>query len=286
MNRKREHGDVIVTLADDPATTAALPVGRRLAQLEQATLRILLIADPATPTEEGLARLGLDQDDLYGAILARATGPVVPATLEVAERWPESTIVIAMSAVPPPETGHDLEELLTTAPGPLVLVPPREGTHEWELKRILVPHDGSPTTGHAIGPAVSLAAAAGAELAVLHVASIGAAPSAEPGTMTTPLYIDQPQHEWPAWTREFRERLGAMMPTEKVPTTTILATGEPGREIVKHIAELGADLVVLGWHGDLTGTRAATLKTVVREAKVPLMILRATGEQSARMFRP
>lgn len=293
MNSKGDQGVIIAPLSDGPAYAVALPVARELARLEQATLRILLIAEPSTTTEEHLDRLGLDQDDLYGAILARAAGPVVPAALEAAERWPESTIVAALDAVAPPEAatgpesieppgdiplGSDLEELLTAAPGPLVLVPPRERAREWTLKRLLVPHDGTPTSVHAVGPAVSLADSAGAECVVLHVASAGAEHPSEPGTMTTPLYIDQPQHEWPAWAREFRERLSAMIPTERIPITTMLATGDPGHEIVKFATDLGVDLVVLGWHGDLSGTRAETLKTVIREVTTPVMILRTTSE--------
>ena len=41
-----------------------------------------------------------------------------------------------------------------------------------------------------------------AELLVVHVTDVRAAP-AEPGSLTTPRYVDQPQHEWPAWASEF-----------------------------------------------------------------------------------
>jgi nucleotide-binding universal stress UspA family protein len=170
--------------------------------------------------------------------------------------------------------GATLEEFITRAPGPLVLVPPREDWGEWYLRRILVPHDGTPTTGYAVGPALALAARAGAELVILHVTGPGASHPTEPGSMTMPRYIDQPQHEWPAWIREFSERLCAITSSGSVATRTLLGTGEPGHEIVRYTSELEIDLVVLGWHGSLEGSKATTLKEVIREAGAPTLILR------------
>jgi nucleotide-binding universal stress UspA family protein len=167
-----------------------------------------------------------------------------------------------------------MEELITQSPGPIVLVPPQEGMAEWRLRRILVPHDGTPTTGYAVGPALELAAHADAELIILHVTSPGISHPTEPGSMTTPRYIDQPQHEWPAWTQEFRERLCAMTAAESVAIRTMLATGGPGREIGRYTAQLGIDLVVLGWRGSLEESRAATMKEVIRDAGTPIMLLR------------
>jgi nucleotide-binding universal stress UspA family protein len=291
---------ILVPLFDGAAHAAALPVARVLARVQNIMLHILLIGDLDTPVNESIARLGIGPDDLHDAVIERATGPIVPATLQLAARWPGATIVLALSAAPEPAAGASpterpmarvgpaprhlqsehplgttLEELITQAPGPLVLVPPRTGLEEWRLRRILVPHDGTPTTGYAVRPAMTLAARAGAELVILHVARPGASHPTEPGSMTTPRYIDQPQHEWPAWLREFRERLCAMKPVETVAARTLLATGEPGEEILRHTALLEIDLVVLGWRGSLEGTRAATMKEVIREAKAPILILRA-----------
>jgi nucleotide-binding universal stress UspA family protein len=293
---------ILVPLFDGAAHTAALPVARVLAQVQHIMLHILLIDDLDTPVNERIARLGLEPGDLHDAVIERATGPIAPATLQLAARWPGAMIVLALSAAPEPTAdasptwrstahvepaprqlrsehplGTTLEEFIMKASGPLVLVPPRTGLEEWRLRRILVPHDGTPTTGYAVRPAMTLAARAGAELVILHVARPGAGHPTEPGSMTTPRYIDQPQHEWPAWIREFRERLCAMKPVETVEARTLLATGEPGHEIVRHTALLEIDLVVLGWRGSLEGTRAATMKRVIREARAPILILRASA---------
>ena len=98
--------------------------------------------------------------------------------------------------------GRTAMKVLHDAPCPVVLVPPERGATPWHLHHVLVPHDGTPTTSAALQPAAELAERGRAELLVVHVTDIRAAP-AEPGSLTTPRYVDQPQHEWPAWTSEF-----------------------------------------------------------------------------------
>ena len=63
--------------------------------------------------------------------------------------------------------------VLRAAPCPVVLVPPARGRKRWALRRLLVPHDGTPTSAATIGPATDLASMAAAELVVLHVATPG-----------------------------------------------------------------------------------------------------------------
>jgi nucleotide-binding universal stress UspA family protein len=67
--------------------------------------------------------------------------------------------------------GSVAEAVLRTAPCPIVLVPSARGRKSWALRRLLVPHDGTPTSAAAMGPATEFAAMAAAELVVLHVAT-------------------------------------------------------------------------------------------------------------------
>ena len=59
-----------------------------------------------------------------------------------------------------------------------------------------------------------------------------------------------------------------------------LAVGDPAAEISRSAREHGADLVVLGWHGDLEGDHALVAKAVFREMPCPLLILRANQATS------
>src|SRR6516162_4822153 len=164
--------------------------------------------------------------------------------------------------------------VLRHAPCPVVLVPPGRGSIAWHLQHVLVPHDGTPTTSAALRPAAELAERASAELLLAYVTSVGAAP-VESGSLTTPRYVDQPQHEWPAWTSEFVKRLGCICPLGHLHVRLVLAHGNPAAEIVRLAKKQSTDLVVLAWRGKWEVPHAATLKAILHKARCPIMVLRA-----------
>jgi nucleotide-binding universal stress UspA family protein len=138
---------------------------------------------------------------------------------------------------------------------------------------ILVPHDGTPSTSAALRPAAELAKRGRAELLVLHVADTRAAP-AELGSLTTPRYVDQPQHEWPAWSSEFVKRLASACPLGDLHVRLLLAHGNTAAEILRLSEKQSTDLIVLAWRGIWEAPRAATLKDILREALCPVMVVR------------
>jgi len=170
--------------------------------------------------------------------------------------------------------GNTATNVLRHAPCPVVLVPPGHGLSAWHLHHVLVPHDGTPTTSAALRPAAELAERASAELLVAHVTDIGAAP-AEAGSLTTPRYVDQPQHEWPAWTSEFVKRLACVCPLGHLHVRLVLARGNPAAEIVRLAKKQSTDLVVLVWRGKWEVPHATTLKAILHKARCPIMVLRA-----------
>jgi nucleotide-binding universal stress UspA family protein len=124
-----------------------------------------------------------------------------------------------------------------------------------------------------MGPATAFACTSAAELVVLHVATPGSTRPTEPGTFVSPRYVDQPQHEWPAWGQEFLRRLcacGDARPGTKIRLS--VAEGEAGSAIVEHARQ--SDLVVLGWRGVLEPGRAQTMRQVIRDTMCPVMVLR------------
>src|SRR6516225_11416460 len=178
------------------------------------------------------------------------------------------------AAKPGKTLGSTATNVLRNAPCPVVLVPPGRDSIAWHLQHVLVPHDGTPTTSAALRPAAELAERASAELLVAHVTGIRAAP-AEPGSLTAPRYVDQPQHEWPAWTREFVKRLECICPLGHLHVRMVLAHGNPAAEIVRLAKKQAADLMVLAWRGKWEVPRAVTLKDILREAQCPIMVVRA-----------
>ena len=108
---------------------------------------------------------------------------------------------------------------------------------------------------------------------VVHVTDIRAAP-AEAGSLTTPRYVDQPQHEWPAWSSEFVNRIACLCPLDHVHVRMLLAHGATATEVLRLSERQSTDLIVLAWRGIWEAPRAATLKDILREAHCPIMVVR------------
>jgi nucleotide-binding universal stress UspA family protein len=265
---------VIVPLDDSARSAAILPVARTLLGLAEAAACIVPLADGDSSPE----RLQRELPELGRLAIAgfEASGPDrAEAIVRAASAHRGRGIVMALHADPGSESGLEAfnEEVLLKSRCPIVLIPHDRVSANWRLRRVVLPHDGSPGVGRAIGPALWLAKQAGAMLLVLHVAGKGKHPE-EPGTLAAPHYVDQPQHEWPAWAGEFLERVAALCGTSmEVPMEMHVASGEPGPETVRFTREHRGDLLVLPWHCSLERTHAETLRAILRDPPCPLVIL-------------
>jgi nucleotide-binding universal stress UspA family protein len=144
-----------------------------------------------------------------------------------------------------------VESIVQQEPCPVMLVRPeiRERvTSMGRFERILLPLDGAPSSAGIIGPVLELALRSNAEVDILYVATRHQRPT-EPGSLTAPLYIDQPQYEWPAWGQEFTERFVTSLGEYPlhIPTRMFLRSGEPATEILRFAGEKGCDLIGLEW---------------------------------------
>lgn len=174
--------------------------------------------------------------------------------------------------------GLAARDALSRARCPVVLIRPEQGEEPWRLAELLVPHDGTPATTAALCPAAELARSTGARLFALHVAAPGARRREEPGSLQVPHYVDQPQHEWPAWAGEFVERLRSQCPIDLAKVRFLLGHGEPSEEILRVAEENAVDLIVLAWHGALEAEHARIFKALLLRARCPMMVLRVDPE--------
>jgi nucleotide-binding universal stress UspA family protein len=165
-------------------------------------------------------------------------------------------------------------QVLAGAGRPVVVVPPTRGTEPWSLRTVLIPHEGGPAVACKLSDAFALAQRADADVYVLHVACPHCPPKPEPGAFATPRYVDQQHHEWATWAREFIDRLAIGIPAGRRAPRLWLAHGEPASTIRRFADEHRADLVVLCSRGDLEPGRAAVLHGVMRDARVPVLVLR------------
>jgi nucleotide-binding universal stress UspA family protein len=259
----------------------ALPVARGLAQLTDSTIHVVHVSPDSVPSKAMCEKLKLTFEQLSDCVLDQRTGFPATAIIQEAERWGSALIVMC------PYTGAKSEgglgsvahTILANTPCPIVLVPPGRGQRPWSLRRLLVPHDGTPTSAVVISPMADLGRRAHADVTVLHVTTAAAAPSEEAGAFAAPRYLDQPQHEWPAWQREFLHRAGARgtLPPE-VRLRTVFCTDSIGEAIMRFAFEHDMDLIALAWRRRLDPERARTMRSVIQHTRCPAMIFPIRGQ--------
>lgn len=268
---------ILVPLDGSMHALDALPIARTLAGITHATIHVLHIGERKLPPTELMEKLGLSESALHGSVLDQRSGDPGEQISRASREWKDATIVMCTHAGSPSiagALGRAAARVLLDAACPVVLVRPERGMRPWELHDVLVAHDGTPSTSACICPAAELTRRAGARLSVLHVAAAAAKPAEEPGTLATPRYVDQRQHEWPAWANEFTERFAHSCPVDPATLRLALATGEPGAAVVHYAAEHSIDLIVLAWRGSLEHERAAVVKAALKDAPCPIMVLR------------
>jgi nucleotide-binding universal stress UspA family protein len=267
---------ILIPLDGSEQALAALPVAKVLGEIERAALHILYVGEHERADEELRSRIGREAPALDGFTIETRAGVPAAEILQVAlEMKPRLIVMCKHSGAERRKLlGRTAMKVLHDVSCPVVLVPPERGARPWHLHHVLVPHDGTPTTSAALQPAAELAERGRAELLVAHVTNIRPAP-AEPGSLTTPRYLDQPQHEWPAWTSEFVKRLACVCPLGRLHVRIFLAHGNPAAEILRLSEKQSTDLIVLAWRGRWEAPRAATLKDILREAHCPIMVVRA-----------
>lgn len=285
--------NVLVAFHGGRAHVGAIEFARVIAGALRAPLHGLFVSSEPVDASELPARVGLAPEALEGVVLNVAVTDDPRGALTAATESGATGLVIVAS-----EPGEALDERLglsalaahalqSMACGVVVI---RPSLCPSRLRRILLPLDGMPSTAAAITPVGALARQLGAELDIVMVggasprrAASDAAPCAvstperpEPGSMVAPLYVDQPQHEWAAFTEEFLDRfLNAIgRCPHDVSTRFFLGAGVPSAEILRFASELESDLIVLVWHGQIAEEHGSTFCDVIRGAPCPALVLR------------
>lgn len=279
---------LVVPLDGSDEAMTALPVARALAAAEGATLHLVHVSEQLLTSARMIDRLRLTHEHLHGAVLDQRAGRPADEIVRQARDLGSRLIVMSARCVQGERRsalGSVTREVLRHAPCPIVVVPPEHATATWSLRQMVLPHDGIPTTAAAIARASDLARKSGAELAILHIASTAAGPPGEPGALMSPRYLDQPQHEWPSWAREFLDRLVAIGgPPLDVRMRLFFGCGEPADVIVEFAAEHHTDLIVIAWVAGWEPEQRTTMRKVIDQAPGPLLIFPLEERQTGRMF--
>jgi nucleotide-binding universal stress UspA family protein len=266
---------ILVPLDGSEQALAALPVAKVLGEIERAALHVLHVGERESSEAQLRNRLAHGTPVLDGLTIETRVGTPPAQILQVARELKPLLIVMCKHrhADPGKLLGSTAMAVLHAASCPVVLVPPERGTTPWHLHHVLLPHDGTPRTSAALPPAAQLADRAHAELLVAHVTDGGTAP-AELGSLTAPRYVDQPQHEWPAWSSEFLNRLACICPLGHLHVRISLTHGDPAAEVLRLSEKQSTDLIVLAWRGRWDEPHAAIVKDVLGDARCPTMVVR------------
>jgi len=269
---------ILISLGGHRAPIEAIDFGRRIARTIDATLHGLFVWPWQISPSEVPRLLEIDPEVLSGMVLDVEVGDAAERIAARTQTDSVAFLVLPVESEGPDPCGLGLvaARALQHAESSVIIVRPGHALRR--IARILVPLDGTPRTAAAIAPAGELARFAEASLDIVMVGQIDLpTPDAvELGAMSTPQYIDQPQHEWAAFSREFIERfLGAIghCPPD-VPARFFLRVGDPANEILRAASDLTSDLIVLVWHGGCDGEHGRVFQRVLREAVLPILVLR------------
>lgn len=284
-------GPVLVTLDGSSEALSALPVATELATVLAAKAHIIYVGERELTQADMPDAIGIGRDQLDRFIVEQVVGEAAAGILDAAHDLEAAVIVTCThstrdgTSVPERELGPVAEHIAAESACPVVLVNPARGLAPWRVEEILLPYDGTPSTASALGPAATLAKRAGSHLFVVYVAEDQTSAPSERGALTMPRYVDQPQHEWPAWAGEFLDRLNCVSDFDVSHVRLFVAHGHPGCEIVRLARERGIDLIVVAWKGIADPARGTTAKVILREAPCPVLVLRTEPSEDASPCR-
>jgi len=274
-HRPKRHR-VLVALGGPRAPVDAIAFGRLIASAMHQPLHGIYTSEAPTSVSALQKTLRLPEGALEGVVLDVAVGDPVARIVQFTEEHPTAFVILGAEPATPvhPRRLDDfVMRVIEGSQAPLVVVRPGARAR---LERILVPLDGTPSTASSLGPAGELARVLGASLDIVLVGEAQHVPCREHGSMSPPQYVDQPHHEWAAFSDEFLHRFLLTLGhcPEDVRTRFFLGAGDPSTEILRYESALGSDLIVLVWHGLKSEEHGAVFQTVLEGASCPVLVLR------------
>lgn len=159
---------------------------------------------------------------------------------------------------------------------------------ETTYRRVFVPLDGTPFSEAALRPAAEIASRAGA---ALHVAT--ALPQgASKAVMTEPIPVDEAEPirrsaDLDRYLEEVEERLREEWSCAV--SSRLVSNGAPAAALVRHVEELGADLVVAATHSKSLAVRAfvgSAAVDLVRGSPCPVLLVPADDPEPDPLRTP
>jgi nucleotide-binding universal stress UspA family protein len=276
---------IIVPLDGTPQSNAALPLARTFGRATGAALTLLRVtseAERVSDIDAGLERVAqeLADSELKVTAMVRQGHPAAAILNEVRAQGADLVIMRThgRAGLSRAVLGSVAQQVLTMSPVPLVLLRPG-GRRVTQLRRLLVPVDGSPGGAVALGAAMGLAQATGASVRLSEV--VVPIPSylytefnVAGGWYVDPVWDQEAQTAADAYVHAISTRLrerGLDATSEVTVATSVPDT------LVRSAESIAADLIVMSSHA-LTGAARALVGSVtdevVRTARCPVLVVR------------
>ncbi len=203
------------------------------------------------------------------AAIARITGGEVRPLRLAAELSPPRASARVLRALHQPRTmagvlaGDEMsrpvwQRVAQRSVKPVVLVPAGARNRLPQIRRILLPLDGTARSAAAVAQTAERLVRGGAELVVLHVFD----------AETVPKFWDQSAHAGQAWTEEFLARY-CSLPGARME----LRSGAAAEHVLQVARAEQADMIALAWSQQLDQGRAPVVLRTVLEAEVPVILV-------------
>jgi hypothetical protein len=248
---------VIAMLDDSAAGRAVIDVAVALAARVAADVVAVHVREAESPgAPELLRRTAAER----GVPMSVVDGHVVPAIIELLAAADVAYGVMGSRSQPGGKrpAGRTAIAVASAAARPIVVTPPSASVAD--IRRLLVPLEGTPEGAAALGEVVARLAAAGVDVVPLHVFT----------PATVPSFWDQAHHAAPAWSAGFLSRFG--------PATADnlwLRSGDVAEAVLDLIAAASIDLVALAWSQNLTGGHAPVVRALLSRSPVPVLLVPA-----------
>jgi nucleotide-binding universal stress UspA family protein len=245
---------VLIALDNSLAARVVIPSGRALAALLNTDIEAIHVRVDGDRTVRETA-------EWAELPLRVADGPIVKSLIEAGSS--DDVIALALGArgsdVARRPLGSTAASVATALPKPVLIVPPAARPVS-VFRRVLVPVEG--TRSSSLAPRVVFQLAAGAQIdaVALHVYD----------ESSVPAFTDQPQHEQPAWEREFLQRY-CPWGIGKIKLET--RVGRSGELIAQVAEECDCDIIALGWSQELSGGRAPVVRETLERSSRPVLLV-------------
>ena len=254
---------------------AVLPA-KSLAYLLGLPVAILYVSDEELDREEVMRKTGVKKDDFPRLVIHHKSGN--PSRLIVEEAESAAYIVMSthgMGYDTKKITGSNALYVIEHTDTPVILIKPdlefNAENHLWEIKRVLIPLNGSIEAAQSLEPAMEIILKTGADVDILHIFTEEAYEKTNGEIMKAPYYEDHANYEWKSWKKEFLKRF-CLPFREKIEINFEMKYGNPGDEIVNFALKYQDDLIVLAWSGKLNPPSAATIRKIISKSRCPVLL--------------